>query len=86
MMNHLELFHRQMCTESAKVRRFIDTNKLKAQIKFHDTDSQDWARKSLKDISGAEKTPVLSVDGEPIAGAAAITTWLQDNLVAKTAV
>ncbi len=86
MAAHLELFHRQMCARSAAVRRYVETHKLKPQIKHHDIDETNHARQNLKNIAGDEQVPVLSVDGEPVKGSEAIIAWLQENLVSKKVV
>ena len=75
----IELYHRQDCPFSAKVRRFIDSEGLKSQIAYHDLDKEEGSDRKLLDLTGDEQVPCLVVDGKPILESDEIVDWLEDH-------
>jgi glutathione S-transferase len=75
----IELFHRQECPYSAKVRRFIEAEGLKSQIKYHEIDKEEGSDRKLLDLTGDEQVPCLVVDGKPILESDDIVDWLEDH-------
>lgn len=75
----IELYHRQDCPHSARVRRFIDSEGLKSQIKYHDLDKEEGSDRALLDLTGDEQVPCLVVDGKPILESDDIVDWLEEN-------
>ena len=63
---HLELYHRQNCPFSARVRRFIQNEGLKSFIEYHDIDTTKADEEKLKKLTGIEQVPCLVLDGKPM--------------------
>jgi glutathione S-transferase len=76
----IELFHKQDCPFSARVREFIDEKHLRNQIEFHDVDEGKSTRARLVGLAGKEQVPCLVLDGEPILESEDIMQWLDTNL------
>jgi glutaredoxin len=77
---NLELFHRQACPYSAKVREFIHKNELSEEIRFLDIDEDDASREVLVEKTDDEQVPCLMIDGKPLLESDEIITWLEDHL------
>ncbi len=82
----LELFHKNNCPYSAKVRNYIEAHGLESQIRYHETDSEMGAERQLKTMTGDSKVPVLVADGNPIQKADKIIQWLNDHVTSLNAV
>jgi glutaredoxin len=77
---NLELYHRQTCPHSAKVREFIHENELADEIRFFDIDEDESHREVLVDKTDDEQVPCLMVDGKPMLESDEIIAWLEDHL------
>ena len=75
----LELYHREPCPFSAKVRNFINQNKLQPKIKYHDIDTDEDSYRALLQLTDDEQVPCLVVDGRPILESDDIIAWLSKN-------
>jgi glutaredoxin len=75
----VELYHRESCPYSAKVRDFIASHQLKANIKYHDVDTEEDSQEKLESLTGDDQVPCLVVDREPILESADIIGWLESH-------
>jgi glutaredoxin len=75
----VELYHRESCPYSAKVRDFIAAHQLKSRIAYHDLDEEEDSAEKLELITGDEQVPCLVVDREPILESADIIDWLESH-------
>lgn len=83
---NLELYHRENCPFSAKVREFIHRHHLAKQIDFLDVDEEPAALEDLIEKTDDEQVPCLVVDGEPILESDDIIDWLEaheDDIAVK---
>ena len=72
----LELYYREECPYSKKVRGFIAEKGLKSKIKFHDVDADEDSLRDLEALNHDEQVPCLVVDGEPMLESDEIIEWL----------
>jgi len=80
-MKKLELYHKLTCPHSAKVRRFIEINRVEDRIRFHDVEVEGGARQRLESLTGNQEVPCLVIDGVPLQESGAIVRWLDFHLV-----
>lgn len=78
----LELYHMMQCPFSAKVRNYIESNNLKAQIVYHDVDEEGLSGEAMIEKLGSDQVPCLVIDGKPMLESDDIIAWLGDNLKA----
>ena len=78
---NLELFHKQPCPFSAKVRNFIESEKLMNAIQYRDVEESNENKKSLEAATGDVQVPCLMVDGNPLLESAEIITFLKKNKI-----
>jgi glutathione S-transferase len=76
-MMKLELFHRQDCPYSAKVRECIAGRGLESEIEYRDVDAEPEAMEQLIQLTGDEQVPCLVVDGKPMLESDAIVAFLE---------
>jgi hypothetical protein len=53
---HLELYHREECPFSAKVRNCIQKDGLKSKIKYHDIEKEVGSVEKLRSLTGDDQT------------------------------
>jgi len=75
----VELYHREGCPYSAKVRDFIASHQLKSHIAYHDVDEEEDSLEKLEKLTGADRVPCLVVDREPILESDDIVDWLEGH-------
>src|SRR4051794_29630449 len=61
----VDLYYRQDCPYSTRVRNFIAAHQLKKNIQFHDVDRDEESLDELEDLTGNDQVPCLVVDEEP---------------------
>ena len=81
----LELYHRQECPFSAKVRDYIKEHDLKGQITYYDVEEDEDEMKALEELTDDEQVPCLIVDGRPILESDEIIAWLEVNVAHEKA-
>ena len=77
----IELYQKERCPFSEKVRTFIDRNRLRSRVGYRFTDHNGLALAKLMDLTSEEKVPVLVVDGKPVEENDQIIKWLDEHLV-----
>jgi glutathione S-transferase len=77
----IQLYHRWHCPYSARVRDFIDEQKLGPKIEYVELGEVERADTNLAGIAGRSQVPCLVVDGKPILESSDIVQWLKENLV-----
>ena len=77
----IELYQKERCPFSDKVRKFIDRNHLRSRVGYRFTDHNGMALAKLMDLTSEEKVPVLVVDGKPVEESDQIIRWLDEHLV-----
>lgn len=80
----LELYHRQACPFSAKVRKFIEANGLRTFIEYHDINTSKEAHDRLLHLNRSEQVPCLVIDGQPLLESDQMIQWLDENLVKRS--
>lgn len=75
----LELYYREDCPYSKKVRGFIAEKGLKSKIKFHDVDEDAASLRDLEVMNHDEQVPCLVIDGEPMLETDEIIEWLDEH-------
>ncbi|RYZ63914.1 MAG: glutaredoxin [Proteobacteria bacterium] len=75
----LELYHKENCPFSAKVRTFISSHDLKNQVDYHDIDQDRTTRQDLFRLSHDEQVPCLVVNGKPMLESEEIIAWLSSH-------
>jgi glutathione S-transferase len=75
----VELYHREECPYSAKVRDFIASHQLRSHISYHDVDEEEDSLAKLEKITGDNQVPCLMVDHEPILESTEIVDWLESH-------
>jgi glutaredoxin len=76
----LELYHMEGCPYCAKVRKAIDQQGIRSQIKYHDVDQDPKAAAKLEEMTGDEQVPCLVIDGQPMLESDDIIDWLKENV------
>lgn len=80
----IELYQKDHCSYSARVRKFIDDHHLRSRVEYRFTDHNAMSLALLRDFTGRDQVPVLVVNGEPISDSEKIIAWLDENLVKRT--
>ncbi|MBC7384817.1 MAG: glutaredoxin [Cryobacterium sp.] len=75
----LELFHKQACPYSAKVRDFIHAEQLSEEIPFSDIERDAGKREVLMEKTDDVQVPCLMINGEPLLESDDIIVWLKDH-------
>ncbi len=76
----MELFHRILDFESAKVRKRLVELKLESQTRFRNIDASESSLQELKLKTGGDEVPVLVTDnGETLKGFQAINAFLSSK-------
>lgn len=73
----IELYHLWDCPHAARVRDFVERNRMRQYVRYVDVDDEPGAEDRLEDATGTTRTPCLVVDGEAILGSAQIISWLK---------
>ncbi len=76
---NLELYHKETCPFSAKVRDYIAEHGLKSKIAYHDVSQEPESLEALMDMNDDEQVPCLVVDGKPMLESDDIIRWLESN-------
>jgi glutaredoxin 3 len=76
----LELFHREACPYSAKVRDYISSHGLKSKIDYKDIEASDANLEKLETLTHDEQVPCLVIDGKPMLESDDIIDWLKENM------
>ncbi len=76
----IELYHRQMCPFSKKVRDFIESNDLKSRVQYRDVAEKKEYMARLQDLTGREQVPCLVINGQPLLESDDIIAWLKLNM------
>jgi glutaredoxin 3 len=74
----IELFYRETCPYSSKVREFIREAGLISKIEEHDVEEDSDSLDELIELNEDDQVPCLVVDGEPILESDAIVDWLAE--------
>lgn len=77
-MMDIELFYRETCPYSSKVRAFIRDNGLLSVVEQRDVEDDAENLEELIEVSDDDQVPCLVVDGEPILESDAIVDWLEE--------
>ena len=77
----IQLYHRWHCPYSARVRDFIDEQKLGEKIDYLELSEDKGSETKLTELTGQLQVPCLVVNGKPILESAEIVQWLRTNLV-----
>ena len=75
---NVELFYRETCPYSSKVREFIRDAGLLSKIEQHDVEEDAESLDELMELNDDDQVPCLVVDGEPILESEAIVDWLAE--------
>ena len=77
----IQLYRRWHCPYSARVRDFIDEQKLAPKIGYLELSESQASEAKLTELTGQLQVPCLVVNGRPILESEQIVQWLQANLV-----
>lgn len=80
-MPSLILYHMPSCPYCAKVRRFLEVNKISVPLK--DTAADANVREELRKIGGKTQVPCLVIDGRPMYESNDIIEWFKTNYLGK---
>ena len=75
---NVELFYRETCPYSSKVREFIRENGLLAKIEEHNIEEDPESLVKLMELNEDDQVPCLVIDGEPMLESDAIVDWLEE--------
>jgi glutaredoxin 3 len=76
----LELYVREDCPFSAKVRKYLGEKHLESKVNLHDIDSDEESLRELMSINYDEQVPCLVVDGKPMLESDQIIEWFDKNI------
>ena len=76
---NLELFHRENCPYSAKVRNFIAAEGLRPAVAYRDVEEDAMSERILSERTHDTQVPCLMIDGAPLLESDEIISFLREH-------